>query len=87
MPQLFQELSDLEVTHIIVPSYKMGRLKKLVSKTFDDTKYATLVSKMHDYRLYRVQGAPKIIKICQPAILNPNEDQCPLSDAQKENGS
>ena len=34
VPQLFQELSDLEVTHIIVPSYKMGRLKKLVLKTF-----------------------------------------------------
>ena len=88
VPQLFQELSDLEVTHIIVPSYKMGEIEKTSFKDFfDDTKYATLVSKMHDYRLYRVQGAPKIIKICLPAILNPNEDQCPLSDAQKENGS
>ena len=83
MPQLFQELSDLEVTHIIVPSYKMEIEKTSFKDFFDDTKYATLVSKMHDYRLYRVRKQ----YACQPAILNPNEDQCPLSDAQKENDS
>ena len=88
VPQLFQELSDLEVTHIIVPSYKMGEIEKTSFKDFfDDSKYAFLVSSMQDYHLYRIQGAPEIIKNNPSNILKPTEDQYPLSDAQKENGS